>query len=90
MPAFNLKRSGGYEGMALSRDGSKLYGLLEGPLYMADGQVEKTEDGATALRIIELDTAKKEWTGRTPGFIRWRRVAKPSATSTCLMTAPHS
>lgn len=65
MPAFNLKRSGGYEGMALSKDGSKLYGLLEGPLYMADGQVEKTEDGATALRIIELDTAKKEWTGRT-------------------------
>ncbi|MFK3688748.1 esterase-like activity of phytase family protein [Agrobacterium tumefaciens] len=65
MPAFNLKRSGGYEGMALSKDGSKLYGLLEGPLYMADGQVEKTEDGATALRIIELDTARKEWTGRT-------------------------
>jgi hypothetical protein len=51
--------------MALSRDGSKLYGLLEGPLYMSDGQVEKTEDGATALRIIELDTAKKEWTGRS-------------------------
>ncbi|QSZ56415.1 esterase-like activity of phytase family protein [Rhizobium sp. ZX09] len=65
MPAFNLKRSGGYEGMALSKDGSKLYGLLEGPLYMADGQVEKTEDGATALRIIELDTARKEWTGRS-------------------------
>lgn len=65
MPAFNLKRSGGYEGMALSKDGSKLYGLLEGPLYTADGQVEKTEDGATALRIIELDTARKEWTGRT-------------------------
>ena len=65
MPAFNLKRSGGYEGMALSKDGSKLYGLLEGPLYMADGQVEKTDDGATALRIIELDTAKKAWTGRS-------------------------
>ncbi|MCM2455388.1 esterase-like activity of phytase family protein [Rhizobium sp. CG4] len=65
MPAFNLKRSGGYEGMAMSKDGSKLYGMLEGPLYTADGQVEKTEDGATGLRIIELDVASKSWTGRT-------------------------
>jgi len=65
LPAFNLKRSGGFEGMALSKDGTKLYGLLEGPLYMADGQVEKTEDGATGLRIIELDVASKAWTGRT-------------------------
>ncbi|WP_313590817.1 esterase-like activity of phytase family protein [Agrobacterium cavarae] len=65
LPAFNLKRSGGFEGMALSKDGTKLYGLLEGPLYTADGQVEKTEDGATGLRIIELDIASKAWTGRT-------------------------
>lgn len=65
LPAFNLKRSGGFEGMALSKDGTKLYGLLEGPLYTADGQVEKTEDGATGLRIIELDVASKAWTGRT-------------------------
>lgn len=65
LPAFNLKRSGGFEGMALSKDGTKLYGLLEGPLYTADGQVEKTEDGATGLRIIELDVASKTWTGRT-------------------------
>lgn len=65
MPAFNLKRSGGYEGMAMSKDGSKLYGMLEGPLYTADGPVEKTEDGATGLRIIELDVASKSWTGRT-------------------------
>ncbi len=65
LPAFNLKRSGGFEGMALSKDGTKLYGLLEGPLYTADGQVEKTEDGATGQRIIELDVASKTWTGRT-------------------------
>jgi hypothetical protein len=65
LPAFNLKRSGGFEGMALSKDGTKLYGLLEGPLYTADGQVEKTEDGATGLRIIEIDVASKTWTGRT-------------------------
>ena len=65
MPSFNLKRSGGFEGMAMSKDGSKLYGLLEGPVYNAEGQVEKTEDGATGLRIIELDVASKSWTGRT-------------------------
>jgi hypothetical protein len=64
MPVFNLKRSGGYEGLAMSKDGTKLYGLLEGPLYMEDGSVEKA-DGLTALRIIELDAASKTWTGRT-------------------------
>jgi len=63
-PAFNLKRSGGYEGLAMSKDGAKLYGMLEGPRYMADGEVEKV-DGKTALRVIEFDAAKKEWTGRS-------------------------
>jgi hypothetical protein len=64
MPAFNLKRSGGYEGLAMSKDGSKLYGMLEGPLYTADAKVEQL-DGATVLRIIEFDTTSKAWTGRT-------------------------
>ncbi|MGC4406713.1 glycerophosphodiester phosphodiesterase [Rhizobium rosettiformans] len=64
MPVFNLKRSGGYEGLAISKDGSKLYAMLEGPLYLEDGSVEKA-DGLTALRIIELDAASKSWTGKT-------------------------
>jgi len=63
LPVYNLKRSGGYEGLAMSKDGTKLYGLLEGPLFV-DGAVEKA-DGLTALRIIELDVATKAWTGRT-------------------------
>lgn len=63
LPVYNLKRSGGYEGLAMSNDGSKLYGLLEGPLFV-DGAAEKA-DGQTALRIIELDAATKTWTGRT-------------------------
>lgn len=63
-PDFNLKRSGGYEGLAMSKDGSKLYGLLEGPRYMADGSVEQA-DGKTALRIVEFDVAGKAWTGRS-------------------------
>ncbi|MFN7089836.1 MAG: esterase-like activity of phytase family protein [Allorhizobium sp.] len=64
MPVFNLKRSGGYEGLAISKDGSKLYAMLEGPLYLEDGSVEMA-DGLTALRIIELDAASKSWTGKT-------------------------
>ncbi|TWF56760.1 esterase-like activity of phytase family protein [Neorhizobium alkalisoli] len=63
MPAFNLKRSGGFEGLAMSKDGSKLYGLLEGPIFV-DGQMEQV-DGKTAIRVIEFDTAAKKWTGRS-------------------------
>lgn len=64
MPAFNLKRSGGYEGLAQSKDGSKLYGLLEGALFKEDGTMEQAE-GNRALRIVEFDVASKEWTGRS-------------------------
>ncbi|MDO9416031.1 esterase-like activity of phytase family protein [Pararhizobium sp.] len=64
LPVFNIKRSGGYEGLALSTDGAKLYGLLEGPIFLEDGSVEKA-DGKTALRIVELDVAAKSWTGRS-------------------------
>ncbi|WP_137387773.1 esterase-like activity of phytase family protein [Rhodoligotrophos defluvii] len=64
MPSFNLKRSGGYEGMAISPDGNRLYALLEAPLFTAEGNVE-TVDGNPALRIIEFDIAKGDWTGRS-------------------------
>ncbi|AWI56565.1 hypothetical protein AB395_0000888 [Sinorhizobium fredii CCBAU 45436] len=63
-PAFNLKRSGGYEGLALSKDGTKLYGLLEGALWIDSESVEQAE-GRPALRIVELDAASKDWTGRS-------------------------
>ena len=64
MPVFNLKRSGGFEGLAMSKDGSKLYGLLEGAIYKDDGTME-TVDGHTAIRVIEFDVASKKWTGRS-------------------------
>ncbi len=63
-PAFNLKRSGGYEGLALSKDGTRLYGLLEGPIW-TDSETVEQADGRPALRIIELDVASKNWTGRS-------------------------
>ncbi|EJZ23117.1 esterase-like activity of phytase family protein [Rhizobium sp. Pop5] len=64
MPVFNLKRSGGFEGLAMSKDGSKLYGLLEGAIYKDDGQMESV-DGHTAVRVIEFDVASKKWTDRS-------------------------
>jgi hypothetical protein len=67
-PKFNIKRSGGFEGLAQSPDGSKLYGLLEGALFGEDGKMEHSaeqKEGERSLRIIEFDTAKGEWTGRT-------------------------
>ncbi|CAN7233960.1 esterase-like activity of phytase family protein [Rhizobium sp. LjRoot258] len=64
VPVFNLKRSGGFEGLAMSKDGSRLYGLLEGAIYQDDGKMESV-DGHTAIRVIEFDTASKNWTGRT-------------------------
>ncbi|TCL70273.1 esterase-like activity of phytase family protein [Rhizobium sp. BK251] len=64
MAAFNLKRSGGFEGLAMSKDGSKLYGLLEGAIYQDDGKME-TVDGHTAIRVLEFDVASKKWTGRS-------------------------
>jgi hypothetical protein len=60
---FESQRSGGYEGMAASPDGSRLYALLEKPLFTAQGQPE-----GRFLRILELDTARGAWTGRNLRF----------------------
>ena len=64
IPAFNLKRSGGYEGLAQSKDGTKLYGLLEGALFKDDGTMEMV-DGNRVLRIVEFDIPTASWTGRS-------------------------
>jgi hypothetical protein len=64
LPAFEVRRSKGFEGMAASPDGSKLYALLEGPLWNAAGKSDETVDGKTALRVLEFDVQRKAWTGR--------------------------
>ncbi len=51
---FRAKRSGGFEGMAISPDGKKLYPLLELPLSGHD---------AKTLLISEFDIAKRQFTG---------------------------
>jgi len=57
-----LRRSRGFEGMALSPDGATLYPMLEGPLPR-DGAVE-TVDGRAAARILEMQAQGRAWTGR--------------------------
>jgi hypothetical protein len=62
---FEVRRSKGFEGMAASPDGSKLYPLLEGPLWVeATGDFEAKE-GTRYLRILEFDVAKGEFTGKS-------------------------
>ena len=61
---FQIKRSKGFEGMAASKDGSKLYALLEGPVWNAEAKAFEKVDGKEALRVLEFDVAAEKWTGR--------------------------
>jgi hypothetical protein len=61
---FQTKRSKGFEGMAASKDGSKLYALLEGPVWNADAKDYEKVDGKEALRVLEFDVGGGKWTGR--------------------------
>ncbi|UFN46999.1 esterase-like activity of phytase family protein [Roseomonas sp. OT10] len=68
---FRSRRSGGYEGMAISADSQTLYALLEKPLF-AEGS-DQAEGGF--LRIFEFSIPRGDWTGRvlkfrlTPGAV---------------------
>jgi hypothetical protein len=57
---FRVRRSGGYEGMALAPDGRTAWALLEQPLFSAG---TNNSEGAF-LRLIEFDVARMDWTGR--------------------------
>jgi len=61
---FQIKRSKGFEGMASSKDRSKLYALLEGPVWNAEAKEYEKQDGKEALRVLEFDVASEKWTGR--------------------------
>ncbi|MGA0572019.1 esterase-like activity of phytase family protein [Variovorax sp. VNK109] len=61
---FQVRRSKGYEGMAASKDGSKLYALLEGALYDEAAKAAEAIDGKQYLRVLEFDVKSEQWTGR--------------------------
>ncbi|MDQ3701417.1 MAG: esterase-like activity of phytase family protein [Chloroflexota bacterium] len=63
--ASNLPSSRGFEGMALSADGTRLYTLLEGSL--------RDDPLRTRLLISEFDIANRRYTGRTV----WYRLEDP-------------
>ena len=60
-----VRRSRGFEGMAAAKDGSKLYPLLEGPLWNTEEKKWEQKGDREYLRILEFDTVKNEWTGRS-------------------------
>lgn len=64
---FQVARSKGFEGMAVSPDGSKLYPMLEGALW----QDEKFENvaGKRYLRVLEFDVKQRKWTGRSWQYV---------------------
>ena len=61
---FQVRRSKGYEGMAASKDGSKLYALLEGALWDSASKGNEKLDGKDYLRVLEFDVKRESWTGR--------------------------
>ncbi|WP_275074709.1 esterase-like activity of phytase family protein [Providencia rettgeri] len=62
---FQVNRSKGFEGMASSPDGSKLYPMLEGAIWVDEKQDYENVDGKRAARILEFDVKKQDWTGRS-------------------------
>jgi hypothetical protein len=61
---FQVRRSKGFEGMAASKDGSKLYAMLEGALYNPTIKANENVDGKDYLRVLEFDVKTESWTGR--------------------------
>ena len=61
---FQVRRSKGFEGMAASKDGSKLYALLEGALWDASRKGYENLEGKDYLRVLEFDVKSQSWTGR--------------------------
>ncbi|MFP8836081.1 esterase-like activity of phytase family protein [Hydrogenophaga sp. XSHU_21] len=70
---FQVRRSKGYEGLAASQDGSKLYALLEGALHDEAAKAAEAVDGKQYLRVLEFDVAARQWTG-----LHWKYVLEAS------------
>jgi len=67
-----VRRSGGYEGMALTPDGRTIWAMMEQPLF-APGS---NQPEGQFLRVLEFDVGRMAWTGRN---VRYR--LEPGATA---------
>jgi hypothetical protein len=62
---FEVRRSKGFEGMAVSPDGKFLYPLLEGALLMGANGEPEAKEGTGFLRVLEFDVDKGQFTGKS-------------------------
>jgi hypothetical protein len=60
-PGFNLRRSRGYEGLALGTDGTTLLPMLEGQLFDLEAGTFETKGGRPVLRLMRFDTTGGGW-----------------------------
>ncbi|UPG74208.1 esterase-like activity of phytase family protein [Roseomonas gilardii subsp. gilardii] len=61
---FRARRSGGFEGMALTPDGKTLWAMLEKPLFKPGSDQAE----GNFLRVFEFSLEKGDWTGRVKRF----------------------
>lgn len=61
---YEVRRSGGFEPMAKSPDGSKLYPMFEWPLWDSATKDFEKSGGRPYTRILELDVASRAYTAR--------------------------
>ena len=61
---FESRRSGGFEPMAKSIDGSTLYPMFEWPLWDSATKAQDARDGKPFTRILELDVASRSYKDR--------------------------
>lgn len=59
LPEFNVRRSKGFEGMALSTDGKTLHPMLEGAPWEAKAGKYLEKGGKSVLPIFDFDIASK-------------------------------
>lgn len=60
-PTFNLRRSRGFEGLALAPDGTTLLPMLEGQLFDPESGTFETASGRPVVRILGFDTTGGGW-----------------------------
>ncbi|MFT3734965.1 MAG: esterase-like activity of phytase family protein [Rhodocyclaceae bacterium] len=65
IPGWDARRSGGFEPMAKSPDGTKLYPMFEWPLYDGSTKAFESNGGKPFTRILELDVASKTYSGKS-------------------------
>ncbi len=69
---YRVRRSGGYEGMALTPDGQVAWAMLEQPLFAPNSDQPEGQ----FLRVLEFSVPRMAWTGRS---VRYR--LEPGATA---------